>query len=62
MATEERLRGYSGGIAQIDDETNEEINFRICSNSNISLLVSRPDMPKLRCSSIGGMKNSMMPF
>ena len=28
MATEVRLRDYSGGIAQIDDEIEEKINFR----------------------------------
>ena len=48
---------YSIGIAQIDDEINEKLNFQICPNSTISLLVSRSDMPDLRCFSIGGMKN-----
>ena len=51
------FRGYSIGIAQIDDEIKEKLNFRICPNSNISLLVSRSNMPDMRCSSIGGMKN-----
>ena len=29
------------GIAQIDDEIEEELNFRFCPKSNISLLASR---------------------
>ena len=57
MATEGRLRDYSGGIAQIDDEIKEKIKFRIYPSSTISLLVSRSDMPHMRCFSIGGMKN-----
>ena len=48
MATEARLRDYSGGIAQIDDEIKEKINFLNCPISTISLLVSRPDMPNMR--------------
>ena len=52
-----KLAGYSIGIAQIDDEIKEKVNFRICQNSTISLLVSRSDMPKMRCFSIGGLKN-----
>ena len=56
MAAEGRLRDYSGGIAQIDDEIKEKLNFRICPNSTISLLVSRSDMPNMRCFPIGGMK------
>ena len=28
MATEVRLRDYSGGIAQIDDEIEEKFNFQ----------------------------------
>ena len=57
MATEGRLRDYSGGIAQIDDQIKEKLNFRICPNSTISLLVSRSDRPNMRCFSIGGIKN-----
>ena len=53
MATEERLRDYSDGIAQIDDD-NQKLNFRICPNSSISLLLSRSDMSDMRCFSIGG--------
>ena len=56
MAKEGRSWDYSIGIAQIDDEIKEKLNFRICPNSTISLLVSRPDMPDMRCFSIGGMK------
>ena len=52
-----KFRGYSIGIAQIDDESKENINFRICPNSTINLLVSRSDMSDLRCFSAGGMKN-----
>ena len=36
-----RFGGYSVGIAQIDDEIEEELNFRFCPKSNISLLASR---------------------
>ena len=56
MATEGRLRDYSGGIAQIDDETKEKLNFRVCPNSTISLSVTRSDMSDMRCFPIGGMK------
>ena len=56
MATEGRLRDYSGGIAQTDDEIKEKLNFWICPFSAISLLVSRSDMPNMHCFSIGGMK------
>ena len=55
MATEGRLRDYSGGIAQNDDEIKEKLNFRICPNSTISLLASRYDMTNLRCFPISGM-------
>ena len=41
MVTEGRLRDYSGGIAQIDDEIEEKINFRMWPKSTISLLASR---------------------
>ena len=51
-----KFGGYSIGIAQIEDEIKEKFNFRICPISTISLLVSRSDMPNMRCSSIGGMK------
>ena len=56
MATGARLRDYSGGIAQTDDEIEEKINFRICPNFTISLLASRCDMSNMRCFPIGGMK------
>ena len=56
MATERRSRDYSGGIAQVDDEIKEKLNFRICPISTISLLVSRPDMSDTRCFPIGVMK------
>ena len=56
MATEERLSDYSGGIAQIDDENQEKLSFRICPNSTISLLVSRSHMPNMHWFFIGGMK------
>ena len=49
--------GYSIGIAQSDDEIKEKLNFRLRPNSTISLLIIRPDMPNMRCFSIGGMKN-----
>ena len=57
-----KFGGYSFGIAQIDDETVEKLNFRVCPNSTVSLLVSRSDMPNLRCFSIGGMKNQPDPL
>ena len=56
MATEVRLRDYSGGIAQIDDEIEEKLNFRNYPNSTISPLASRYDMPIMPCFPIGGMK------
>ena len=51
-----KFGGYSIGSAQIDDEIKEKLNFRICPNSTISLLVSRFDMANMRCFPIGGMK------
>ena len=48
---------YSIEIAQIDNKVKEKLNFRICPNSTISLLVSRSDMPEMRCFSIGGIEN-----
>ena len=51
-----KFGGYSGGIAQIDGEIKEKLNFRICPNSTISLLASRYDMTNMRCFPIGGMK------
>ena len=56
MATEGRFWDYSGGIAQIDDEIEEKLNFRICPNSTISLLASRYDMSNMRWFPIGGIK------
>ena len=56
MATEARLRDYSGGIAQIDDEIEEKLNFRNCPKSTISRLASRYDIMSMCCFSIGGMK------
>ena len=56
MATEERLRDYSGGIAQIDDEIKEKSNFRICPISTSSLLASRYEITNMRCFPIGGKK------
>ena len=47
---------YSGGIAQIDDEIREKLNFRICPKSTTSLSVSRSDMSNMRCFPVGGMK------
>ena len=52
-----KFGGYSIGIAQNDDESKEKLNFRICSKSTISLLVSRSDMPNMSCFSIDGMEN-----
>ena len=49
--------GYSIGIAQTDDEIKENLTFRICSNYTIILLVSKPDIPNMRCFSTAGMKN-----
>ena len=57
MATVGRLRDYLGEIAQIDHEIKEKFIFRVCPKSTISLLVSRSDMPHMRCFSIGGRKN-----
>ena len=51
-----KFGGYSVGIAQIDDEIEEKLNFRMCPNSTISLLASRYDMSNMRCFPIGGMK------
>ena len=51
-----KFEGYSIGIAQIDDEIKEKLNFRICPNSTISLLVSSSDTLDMRCFPIGGMK------
>ena len=51
-----KFGGYSIGIAQIEDEIEEKLNFRIHPNSTISLLVSRSAMPNMRCFSNGGMK------
>ena len=51
-----KFGGYSIGIAQIDDEIEEKLNFRICPNPTISLLASRYDMPIMSCFSIAGMK------
>ena len=45
------------GIAQIDNEIKEKLNLRVCPNCTISLLVSRSDMPNIRCFSFSGMKN-----
>ena len=56
MATGARLRDYSGGIAQIDDEIEEKLNFRNCPKSTISRLASRYDIMNMCCFSIGGMK------
>ena len=47
---------YSGGIAQIDDEIEEKLNFRICPKSTISLLASKYDIMNMCCFPIGGMK------
>ena len=52
-----KFGGYSIGIAQGDDEIKEKLNFRLFPNSIISLLISRPDKPNMRCFPIGGMKN-----
>ena len=51
-----KFGGYPIGIAQTDDEIKEKLNFRICPNSTISLLVSRSDMSDLRCFPNGGVK------
>ena len=51
-----KFGGYSIRIAQIDDEIEEKLNFRICPKSTISLLASRYDMTNMCCFSIGGMK------
>ena len=51
-----KFGGYSIEIAQIDDEIEEKLNFRICPNSTISLLASRYGMSNMRCFPIGGMK------
>ena len=55
MATEGRLWDYSGGIAQIDDEIEEKLNFRIFPNFTISPLANRYGMSNMRCFPIGGM-------
>ena len=51
-----KFGGYSIRIAQIDDEIEEKLNFRICPKSTISLLASRYDMSNMCCFPIGGMK------
>ena len=51
-----KFGGYSIGIAQIDDEIEEKLNFRICPKSTISLLANRYDTTHMCCFSIGGMK------
>ena len=51
-----KFGGYSIGIAQIDDEIEEKLNFRNCPNSTISLLASGYGMSNMRCFPIGGMK------
>ena len=56
MAAEGRLRDYLGGIAQSDDEIEEKLNFRFCTISTISPLVSRSDLLDRRCFRCGGMK------
>ena len=48
---------YLIGIAQIDDEIKEKINFRICPKSTINQMVSRTGMPGMRCFYITGSKN-----
>ena len=50
------IRDYSSGIAQIDDEIDEKLNFRNCPKSTISLLASRYDITNMCCFPIGGMK------
>ena len=50
------IEGYPIEIAQIDDEIKEESNFWICPNFTSSVLVSRSDIPNMRCFSIGGIK------
>ena len=54
-----KFGGYSIGIAQIDDEIQEKLNFRICPNSTISLLANRYGMSNMRCFPIGGMKKQL---
>ena len=51
-----KFGSYSIGIAQIDDEIEEKLIFRICPISTISLLASRYDMSNMRCFPIGGMQ------
>ena len=43
-----KFGGYSIGIAQVDDESKEDLNSRICLNSTMGLLVSRSDSPNMR--------------
>ena len=42
------IGGYPIGIAQSDEEIKETLNFRICPNSTINPLVSRPEMANMR--------------
>ena len=51
-----KFGGYSIGIAQTDNEIEQKLNIRLCPNSTINLLVSRFDMPNMRCFSVDGMK------
>ena len=51
-----KFGGYSIGIAQIDDEIKEKLNFRIRPISTISPLANRYGMSDMRCFPIGGMK------
>ena len=62
MATVERLWDYLGGIAQIDDEIEEKLNFRICP-----ILLSAYWTVGMTCRACAvfllvAWKNSMMPF
>ena len=51
-----KFGGYSNGIAQIDDEIEGKLNFRIFPKSTVSLLASNYDMSNMLCFPIGGMK------
>ena len=57
LGRHEEICSYLIGIAQIDNEIKEKLNFRSSPNSTISLLVKKSDMPDMRCFSFGGMKN-----
>ena len=54
-----KFGSYSIRILQVDNEMKEKVSFQISLNSTINLLVSRSNMPNMRCFSIDGNKNQL---